>query len=672
MKNLFFFFSLILILQSCETNPYPEQGGEFVNGKQPTQRPIAPAYTIDVKSTLKFKEGIEDKFRIKFFVPTGNAVINFIGLPDGMYFDKKESKLIWKPSFQAANDAKDPAIDLQRFPIKVALYSDNDTQAIKTKEIVIEVSDTARLFKTKTNVSTQQVTEGTEHNNSFEFINEDFPNGPFTVITRNLPQSLEVTLDKGNKATVNFKAAQNFVTVDDICTYYSCKRKFANGTIIITAPNGRSLNIPYDLTVNDDRFEPVFVNPTTINQGLDVSFVVTAYDPNGEVLPSITLENLPRNGLVTFENISGTKSDLLQTHMKLTWKDIPMSRRGTSTNFKFKSCVYNERRYMTECSNQTVTVNIEEQTHNAPSIQRDNWPLGKIEYLKFDKSFSVNIDVSDGDITPLAAPNVTIEPEAMKKSISFNNGTLKIRSSKPGLQQFSIRATSDYGIESVESFVFEILPESWSENIALISNVREIENVKNKDMFDSLDFVNPDTQNLEGRALSHRKTLVLGTDVLKNEDLLTKIETLSVNIRNIVVMSPLIDKLTNELGTEISELGILKLGRFNLQVNNPLSDFNFLLGRDIELTRPKWKMKLAGTLTAESHNPLLLKKKITSSCIEVLSLGNETTGMDYLTTAKCTRSNGGYLLLSSFEFADFATNVDDQDIPKNWLNTLTE
>ena len=81
---------------------------------------------------------------------------------------------------------------------------------------------------------------------------------------------------------------------------------------------------------------------------------------------------------------------------------------------------------------------------------------------------------------------------------------------------------------------------------------------------------------------------------------------------------------------------------------------------------------MSGTLTGQSFNPVLLKRKITSSCTEALSLGNEVTGMDYLTTLRCNRENGGYLLISSFEFGDFATHADDKDIPRNWLSTLTE
>ncbi|MBT7608432.1 MAG: hypothetical protein HN576_01670 [Bacteriovoracaceae bacterium] len=672
MKNLFFLFTLMLIITACKSNPYPQDGGVIVNGKQPNQRPTAPAYSIDVLPTLVFREGMTNNYRVNYFVPTGNPIIKFGGLPDGMIFDEIEKKLIWTPSYTAANDAQVPSVKVRRFPVVAWLRSDLDTRTFIKKEFVVEVNDTPRLFKTTNIIGPKTITEGQTHSFEFDFSNEDFPAGPFTVATKYLPQSLNVNIENNTKVSVNFVANSNFVTVDDSCSYYSCKKKFEDGIILITAPDGRILEVPYDFTVNDKRLLPVFVNPTTITQGLDVNFIVSSYDKNGEIEPRVTLQNAPRAGSVAFEKVTANKSNLFQTHMKLTWKDIPADRRGTSFTFRFRSCVYDHRRNMNECENQNVEVNIEEQNHKAPVLVRSNWPLGQIEYLKVNKQFTATVDVRDGDDNSRSVTNVVIEPKEMQKLVSFKYKNLVVKAYKPGLYQFNLRATSIYGIESVESFVFEVLPEKWSETIALVSNPRNLENIKTKGLFRSVDFINPDLQSLGRRTLSHRKTLFLGTDVLKNNDLIKNIEKLSQKMKNIIIMSPLIENLKNELKEEISKLGILQLGRFSDNVIGELSSFNFLIGRDVNLTHPKWKIRLSGTLTGQSFNPVLLKRKITSSCTEALSLGNEVTGMDYLTTLRCNRENGGYLLISSFEFGDFATHADDKDIPRNWLSTLTE
>ena len=68
MKKIVLLFSLILIFQSCETNPYPETGGEIVNGKQPNQRPTLPAFSIDMNATLNYREGVQNSYKVKFFL----------------------------------------------------------------------------------------------------------------------------------------------------------------------------------------------------------------------------------------------------------------------------------------------------------------------------------------------------------------------------------------------------------------------------------------------------------------------------------------------------------------------------------------------------------------------------------------------------------------------------
>ena len=78
MKRLLKFIPLFFILGACESDPYPKSGGEIVNGRAPQQRQTAPAYSIDVNSTLRFREGIEGMHPIKFHVPKGEPEYSFV------------------------------------------------------------------------------------------------------------------------------------------------------------------------------------------------------------------------------------------------------------------------------------------------------------------------------------------------------------------------------------------------------------------------------------------------------------------------------------------------------------------------------------------------------------------------------------------------------------------
>ena len=139
-------------------------------------------------------------------------------------------------------------------------------------------------------------------------------------------------------------------------------------------------------------------------------------------------------------------------------------------------------------------------------------------------------------------------------------------------------------------------------------------------------------------------------------------------------MSPVLKLLTGELDAEIKKLGISSRGRFSdvLPTDQKLKDYYFLIGKDVDLKYPKRRIKLNGSLTDESSSPLLLNKRINSTCTSALSLGDDTTQLDHLVSVKCTRENGGYILINGFEFGDMKVSLDDKEIPKLWLNKLME
>ncbi|MCO4795340.1 MAG: hypothetical protein KC493_16595 [Bacteriovoracaceae bacterium] len=673
-SKLLKFLPLLLILVACESDPYPQSGGKIVNGRKPIQRDTAPAFSIDVASTMRFREGIESMYPVKFYVPKGTADYSFVGLPDGMEFDETRKKLVYKPGFFDANDPQDHMVKLKRIPVTIWLREKGNTTVAIKKDIVVEIVDNPRGFAITGSVNNANIDEGEEFERSFEFINEDFPNGDFSVKTINLPKEFDVTVS-GNQVTMKMKPDFYYVSVSDSCNYWSCYREWDEGKIEIIAPDGRRLVQDIELKVNDERQTPKFVIPDEIEQGIEVSFIVSAMDQNAEVQPIITLKNQPRDGSITFERLNTklNKTELKQTHMKFNWKDIPDSRRGTTAEFRFEACVYNKSRAMSNCKTKSVEVKISEQTHSAPVITRDEWPLAHINYLALKERKTFPLQVKDGDSDSRSMGSVKIYPEAMRSMVKFERGKLVLTANKEGLHQFKVVARSIFGIETSESFTFEALPKDWSKNLNLIGSLRSNEVVANRKLIESLDLANPDFQELNTRLLSARNTLVLGTDILSNPDQLTNVEGLREKFKNIVIMSSVIPLLKGEMDAEIKKLGISYRGRFLdvLQGQN-LADYYFLIGKDVDLTYPKRRIKLNGLLTKESHNPLLLNKRINSTCTSALSLGDDVTGLDHLVSVKCRRENGGYLLINGFEFGDMKTSTDDQEIPKSWLNKLME
>lgn len=673
MKRLLKFLPLLFILGACESDPYPQAGGEIVNGRAPQQRQTAPAFSIDVNSTLRFREGIEGMYPIKFHVPKGEPEYSFVGLPDGMTFDAAKKKLVFKPGYDAANDPSDPFIKLKRIPVTIWLRAKGNTTVAIKKDVVVEIADSPRGFAVNGSVSDVNIDEGEEFSRTFDFINEDFPQGPFTVKTTNLPKEFEVSV-KDNTVTMKMKPDFYFVTVNDTCYTWTCYKEWEDGKIEIIAPDGRRLVQDIEVKVNDERQDPKFVIPDEIEQGLEVSFVVSAMDQNAEVEPKITIKNRPRDGNISFEKLVVVKNDLKQTHMKFNWTNIPESRRGTSTDFRFEACNYNTRQQTNNCIEETVTVTISEQTHSAPVITRTSWPLGHIEYIGHKKSREFEMTVVDGDDDSRGMGSVKVYPESMRDMVKFRDGKLEVTAKEEGIQQFKVVARSKFGIESTESFTFEGLPKNWSSNLALVDRLRSKEVMQNQALFDSLDLANPDFQNLDRRLLSSRNTLVLGTEILKNPTQLSNIEALRNKFKNIIIMSPVLKLLTGELDAEIKKLGITYRGRFSdvLPAGQKLEDYYFLIGKDVDLKYPKRRVRLRGDLTDESANPLLLNKRIDSTCTSALSLGDDVTQLDHLVTVRCARENGGYILINGYEFGDMKVSQDDREIPKSWLNKLME
>lgn len=671
MKSLFILSLLMLALTACESDPFPKEG-QIVNTDEPTRRHVPPPYTIDVLSTLQFKEGTERSYPLRFFVPSGSAVYSFEGLPDGMTYDEVKQKITWQPDFDAANDPNDPKVKIRRIPMEIWLRSSLDENTAIKKDVVLEIKDTPRNFDAGTDTRRSSVNEGHILREVYTINNEDFPNGPFKVRIENLPNNLELTAD-GNSIKLEFAPDHFFVTIEDDCSYYSCQRGFPQGKIIVTAPDGREMEIDQKITVNDERLDPIFSTPSVINQGLDVNFIVSAYDPNAEVNPEIELMFEPTDGDVELQEVKSVKNSLKQTHKKFVWKNIPARRRGTEEEFRFRACTMNPRRNMDNCITKNVKVKIKEQTHLAPVFKRENWELGHVEYIGFNKAKDIALTIQDGN-NPLRykIQSVEVYPKEMRRFVRYVNGYIKINDNEAGLKQFKLLAKSEFGIESSESFTYEVLPKNWSKNLALINSFRSNEIVANRAVFQSIDVANSDFQKLDRRMLSERETLIIGTDSLKTPEQIQEVEKIASGIQNIIISTPLLKNFNGTLSKEIGELGIVSRGRFDTVVSGQLSNYYFLVGRDVDLEHPRRRVFLSGNLTAESLSPMLLNKKINSDCVGALSIGDDVTGLDHLISVKCERKNGGYLIINGFEIGDLKPSLDDSQIGQKWMKKLME
>ncbi len=651
-------------LFSCKQNPYPATGELKVTQRQ-EQRTVEPPLSISVEDVIEYKEGRYREYPIRVSVKEpGTPIVSIDNLPAGVEFDAQNNLLKWCPNYFDGNDATDPTIKSRIYPITIWLRNSLDPVRALRRTINLVVYDTPQMIEIVPSNKTS-VDEGQKFSNTFTIANADYPKGPFKIVTTGFPSNTEL-----------IKVDENTYKLEFTPDYFHVNRKTDGnsktyqGKIIVANPANQSVSKDLNITVYDKRLEAKLVAPPSLVQGLDVSFQVVGYDLNKEMSPIVSLtSSRPGFGRFSFQEVKNEESS--STVLNVSWNDIPPVHNGEEFNLTFKSCVLGNYKAYDNCKEATTKVKIVLRDRKAPSIARSDWPAGEIIYLNFAETLNRKILVRDSEDVNLK-PKVEIFPEEMRKYVTWSGDNLRLNFTEPGIFQFNLRATSDYNVSSMESFLVEVFAKDRNKILFFADSTRDPEALFYKKFFKNVDIMNPAIQDVSARNLSGRDTLVIGTSSLMDSDLQPTVMKAIDKIKNIVVASPLIDQLPEKFLSKLrNDYGLITIGRYSQLPNlPPIEQMQF--AKTSQFDDPKSPIHLKRSASSESRDPMLFNGGLyepSKICKGVLGLSLNGTN-PYVIGVVCNRENGGRISLLGTEWADLFFSAGDEQIPVLWFNTM--
>jgi hypothetical protein len=665
MMNLRWLLSAVLFVAACTQSPYPGTG-KIVQFEPKTPDRVFPPYSLDIPESVEVFEGQTLDFGIVAMVPKPNQpVVTAIGLPVGATFDSQTLRVNWSPDFQAANDPKDESVILRTFEIKFHLESSDGTDTYIERTTLVVVRDFTRPMKLNVQASPILLEEGKAHEQTISVESEDYPDGRFDIQIKGLPASATVSrdlTDPKRQFKITYTPSFRDVVIDE-GTYGSKPTIDRKLEVSVFGPRGSAVATSMLWRIADVREKPILLLPAQITQGTNVSFSVSSEDPNGEEPPKLSLAPRPSFGLAELKTEAtnpgnparGVNPSVVST---FRWIQIPPEKIGQSQEVNFRACVKTTRFEKALCSEHKVKVNFEAETHLPPIIDRASLPLGKVWYVKEGKTYSAPVPIKDGEFSN-TAPTVKILPDMPE--VIWSRGKLEVKPVKAGLKQFSLSATSAFGVTQVESFLMEVLPWNWSSVVVFGEGPNAPEIKATIPLFESVQVANPLLQLSDPRLLVERKVAYLTTGALLEASALPKLETLSTQVTNLIVSTPLLSKLEGALKDEIAALGV----SYGTRITD-LPNYALEAAAGEVNAFPSDPLKLSGKLGVESASPLPLKAG-SDACRPLLVL-KKAGEADLPVLLGCKRSSGGKLLVGGIELGDIQASSGDSGLLKRWLS----
>ncbi len=662
--------SLLFIFTGCNKDPYPETGNLKLNQRGP--REVVPeALSMAVDDIYEFEEGRKKAFRILVEVPApGKPAVEVDDLPAGAVFHSDKFMVEWAPDFFAGNHPADPTIKSRIYPITIWLRSsEDDTEAIK-KVVNLVVHDVPQ------NIDINGATNTTVYENSqlrytFEINNSDYPTGPFSVNTMGMPANTEIVKLTENRFQLRVNPDHHHVKINQSssCQTYSGNCVQYDGKVIVYNPANHKSEKEVEVKVLDKRLPAKLVVPENMEQGLDITFQVTAFDMNGEVAPKISMtSSKPEVG--EFETELIKDEDNNSSVLNISWKDIPPSYNGSTQYFGFKTCVLGSRKFYNNCVEGETTLQIVVKDRNPPTFSRLEWGTGDIKYLNHNERQSYRVKIQDGD-SYRSVSNVEVRPISMQKYVRWSNDYLSVKFDKPGIHQFSLVATSEYNMSSAESFVVEVFKPTRSRTLYFTDSTRDAEVKFYRDTLKNVELLNPVLQVLNNRNLSGRETIILGTGILQDLSMRGHIDKALGMIKNVVVASPLVENMPDSFLDHFKRYNkVAIIGRYSQLPDTPaLNTMEFVYRRDFQDPINNIFLKLNSTI--ESSDPVLFSTGVdTNDCADVLEISDKRRLTRYKIGVVCRRENGGRLAVLGTEFADLKTSEQDKNIPSLWFKKM--
>jgi hypothetical protein len=168
---------------------------------------------------------------------------------------------------------------------------------------------------------------------------------------------------------------------------------------VVTNERGQSVSTSQNIITIDRRQNAIFDGPTSVSASGEVTFFVTAEDPNGEVKPSMKLYNsIPAgDGKIDIKNVTPVASKSMKSNFEVTWSGVPYEKvkKGETQNLRFQVCVLRYAGSMTQCGFYNVAVKFSTQSRPLPVIDRKAWPLGTKLYTKVGETTKIALPVYD-------------------------------------------------------------------------------------------------------------------------------------------------------------------------------------------------------------------------------------------------------------------------------------
>ena len=335
MKFNSVFVFLLLLICSCDSNPYPE--GSIKLFPQKAKKEPRPSIAFDVQEGVEFTEGTPGHISLKVSVPGNDPDIQLRNLPfvsnkkNEMYLDNSDPenlKIRWTPDYSAADDLKHPRRNWRRYVITVELSSRSRPEIFTKFDIDFHVIDKRRDFRIVGSGSIV-LKEGESLNEIYTVINKDFPNTLHDFdFTRDFKSHTHIikyfSLIPGQEDITKFHLVSDALPYDflrhndgDLLKklfpfhyqnknshikpdpIYTCNSRYDSfkgcritGAILIKATDHTDTSAYYsiDFDVRDTRMDSLISMPQIVSKGRNINFTITAVDNNREYKPRIYLQ----------------------------------------------------------------------------------------------------------------------------------------------------------------------------------------------------------------------------------------------------------------------------------------------------------------------------------------------------------------------------------------------
>ncbi|MCY4524054.1 MAG: hypothetical protein OXB84_04875, partial [Halobacteriovoraceae bacterium] len=361
------------MMTGCSSDPYQDLELSEQRGELPYV--VSPSYGIDGDKTISFAEGKKSSYYYHLSVPgDGEPVLEIINAPEeGFYYDKSVNKIIWEPSFGAANNPFNDMKTEKSYEVILRLRSTTDNSTYFDKSITVVVQDRPRKLEIQ-GEDKLEIMEGIPFRYPFRIINEDFPSGVHRVffsssfensvlgtamqyddtdvLSWNIHKTLPMDFLGPNKEELKFLCDKS---VDTNCT---CTEKYGCSLshklkMMVVAPNGHKVEKKINLLVNEQRMPPIVHMTEDLAIQEDTLFYFKVSDPNREVVPFINVVDeggphildYPKPGLKRFveENVSIEVEPIgsFEAVVFVRMRDIPEGLVGRNLNISFGACNHN-------------------------------------------------------------------------------------------------------------------------------------------------------------------------------------------------------------------------------------------------------------------------------------------------------------------------------------------